>query len=174
MTANCNVPGLKPECCRKMCERYPCFLLNASMVTWDALMQDVCHIYESSEWPHLRTLTYFRFCLLATEKLLFGWRESQEKQRPEVCLFSQAINYLAFHNKWISRAPVPLPVGSWTGTIFVWRGEMTFWYCFQVAFSYTYELRPYLDLLLQMLLITDSWQNHRIHNTLKGKNVWEL
>lgn len=38
----------------------------------------------------------------------------------------------------------------------------------QVAFSYTYELRPYLDLLLQMLLITDSWQNHRIHNTLKG------
>ncbi|XP_068731970.1 ubiquitin carboxyl-terminal hydrolase 9X-like isoform X1 [Montipora capricornis] len=38
----------------------------------------------------------------------------------------------------------------------------------QVAFSYTYELRPYLDLLLQMLLITDSWQTHRIHNTLKG------
>lgn len=38
----------------------------------------------------------------------------------------------------------------------------------QVAFSYTYELRPYLDLLLQMMLITDSWQSHRIHNTLKG------
>ena len=51
---------------------------------------------------------------------------------------------------------------------------LTFWYCFQVAFSYTYELRPYLDLLLQMLLITDSWQNHRIHNTLKGKNVLEF
>ncbi|OWF40886.1 probable ubiquitin carboxyl-terminal hydrolase FAF-X isoform X2 [Mizuhopecten yessoensis] len=38
----------------------------------------------------------------------------------------------------------------------------------QVAYSYTYELRPYLDLLLQMLLLEDSWQNHRIHNALKG------
>ena len=38
----------------------------------------------------------------------------------------------------------------------------------QVAHSYTYELRPYLDLLLQMLMIEDSWQNHRIHNALKG------
>ncbi|XP_074657837.1 ubiquitin carboxyl-terminal hydrolase 9X-like [Tubulanus polymorphus] len=38
----------------------------------------------------------------------------------------------------------------------------------QVAYSYTYELRPYLDLLLQILLLEDSWQNHRIHNALKG------
>ncbi|KAG8589764.1 hypothetical protein GDO81_006516 [Engystomops pustulosus] len=38
----------------------------------------------------------------------------------------------------------------------------------QVAYSYTYELRPYLDLLLQVLLIEDSWQTHRIHNALKG------
>ncbi|XP_052214421.1 probable ubiquitin carboxyl-terminal hydrolase FAF-X [Dreissena polymorpha] len=38
----------------------------------------------------------------------------------------------------------------------------------QIAYSYTYELRPYLDLLLQMLLLEDSWQNHRIHNALKG------
>lgn len=33
--------------------------------------------------------------------------------------------------------------------------------CVQVAYSYTYELRPYLDLLLQILLIEDSWQTHR-------------
>uniref|UniRef100_A0A803YSR4 ubiquitinyl hydrolase 1 n=1 Tax=Meleagris gallopavo TaxID=9103 RepID=A0A803YSR4_MELGA len=39
---------------------------------------------------------------------------------------------------------------------------------FKVAYSYTYELRPYLDLLLQILLIEDSWQTHRIHNALKG------
>ncbi|KAM7041448.1 LOW QUALITY PROTEIN: ubiquitin carboxyl-terminal hydrolase 9X-like [Molossus nigricans] len=38
----------------------------------------------------------------------------------------------------------------------------------QVAYSYTYELRPYLDLFLQILLIEDSWQTHRIHSTLKG------
>ncbi|XP_071949723.1 ubiquitin carboxyl-terminal hydrolase 9X-like isoform X2 [Antedon mediterranea] len=38
----------------------------------------------------------------------------------------------------------------------------------QVAYSYTYELRPYLDLLLQMLLLEDSWQTHRILNALKG------
>ncbi|XP_066267004.1 ubiquitin carboxyl-terminal hydrolase 9X-like isoform X4 [Branchiostoma lanceolatum] len=45
----------------------------------------------------------------------------------------------------------------------------------QVAYSYTYELRPYLDLLLQMLLIEDSWQNHRIHNALKEpQNVQRL
>ena len=41
----------------------------------------------------------------------------------------------------------------------------------QVAYSYTYELRPYLDLLLQMLLLEDSWQNHRILNALKGKQI---
>lgn len=39
----------------------------------------------------------------------------------------------------------------------------------QVAYSYTYELRPYLDLLLQMLTLEDSWQSHRIHNALKGE-----
>ncbi|XP_070258878.1 ubiquitin carboxyl-terminal hydrolase 9X isoform X3 [Myotis yumanensis] len=38
----------------------------------------------------------------------------------------------------------------------------------QVAYSNTYELHPYLDLLLQILLIEDSWQTHRIHNALKG------
>ncbi|XP_076338950.1 ubiquitin carboxyl-terminal hydrolase 9X-like isoform X1 [Tachypleus tridentatus] len=38
----------------------------------------------------------------------------------------------------------------------------------QIAYSYTYELRPYLDLLLHILLLEDSWQNHRIHNALKG------
>ncbi|KAG8178428.1 hypothetical protein JTE90_019137 [Oedothorax gibbosus] len=38
----------------------------------------------------------------------------------------------------------------------------------QIAYSYTYELRPFLDLLLHMLLLDDSWQNHRIHNALKG------
>ncbi|XP_035221479.1 probable ubiquitin carboxyl-terminal hydrolase FAF-X isoform X2 [Stegodyphus dumicola] len=38
----------------------------------------------------------------------------------------------------------------------------------QVSYSYTYELRPYLDLLLHMMLLEDSWQNHRIHNALKG------
>ncbi|CAH7488181.1 probable ubiquitin carboxyl-terminal hydrolase FAF-X [Phodopus roborovskii] len=38
----------------------------------------------------------------------------------------------------------------------------------QVAYSYTYELRPHLDLLLQIILIEDSWQTHRIHNALKG------
>lgn len=44
----------------------------------------------------------------------------------------------------------------------------------QVAYSYTYELRPFLDLLLQMLLLEDSWQNHRILNALKGELLcWE-
>jgi len=38
----------------------------------------------------------------------------------------------------------------------------------QIAFAYTYELRPYLDLLLHMLCMEDSWQNHRIQKALKG------
>ncbi|XP_060232828.1 probable ubiquitin carboxyl-terminal hydrolase FAF-X isoform X1 [Meriones unguiculatus] len=38
----------------------------------------------------------------------------------------------------------------------------------RVTYSYTYELRPHLDLLLQIILIEDSWQTHRIHNALKG------
>ena len=38
----------------------------------------------------------------------------------------------------------------------------------QIAFAYTYELRPYLDLLLYMLCIEDSWQNQRILKALKG------
>ena len=35
----------------------------------------------------------------------------------------------------------------------------------QIAFAYTYELRPYLDLLLHMLCMEDSWQTHRLVNT---------
>lgn len=42
----------------------------------------------------------------------------------------------------------------------------------QIAYSYTYELRPYLDLLLHMLLLEDSWQTHRIHNALKGSYLF--
>jgi ubiquitin carboxyl-terminal hydrolase 9/24 len=38
----------------------------------------------------------------------------------------------------------------------------------QIAYSYAYELRPHLELLLHMLLLEDSWQQHRIHNALKG------
>jgi len=38
----------------------------------------------------------------------------------------------------------------------------------QIAFAYTYELRPFLDLLLHMLCMEDSWQNHRIQKALKG------
>jgi len=37
-----------------------------------------------------------------------------------------------------------------------------------IAFAYTYELRPYLNLLLAMLTLEDSWQNHRILKALKG------
>ena len=33
---------------------------------------------------------------------------------------------------------------------------------------YPYELRPYLDLLLHILLMEDSWQEIRIQKTLKG------
>ncbi|PIK56077.1 hypothetical protein BSL78_06973 [Apostichopus japonicus] len=38
----------------------------------------------------------------------------------------------------------------------------------QIAFAYTYELRPYLDLLRQILMMEDSWQQHRIINALRG------
>ena len=37
----------------------------------------------------------------------------------------------------------------------------------QISYSYNYELRPYLDLLLQLLLVEDSWQTQRILNALK-------
>lgn len=39
----------------------------------------------------------------------------------------------------------------------------------QIAYSYSYELRPHLELLLHLLLMEDSWQEHRIHNALKGE-----
>ncbi|KAG1670256.1 putative ubiquitin carboxyl-terminal hydrolase FAF-X [Nymphon striatum] len=38
----------------------------------------------------------------------------------------------------------------------------------QIAYSYTYELKPYFDLLLHILLVEDSWQSHRIPIALKG------
>ena len=37
----------------------------------------------------------------------------------------------------------------------------------QISYSYNYELRPYLELLLQLLLVEDSWQTQRILNALK-------
>jgi ubiquitin carboxyl-terminal hydrolase 9/24 len=41
----------------------------------------------------------------------------------------------------------------------------------QMGFAYTHELKHYSDLLLDMLIIEDSWQMHRVNNTLKGKLV---
>ncbi|XP_001604458.2 probable ubiquitin carboxyl-terminal hydrolase FAF-X isoform X1 [Nasonia vitripennis] len=38
----------------------------------------------------------------------------------------------------------------------------------QIGFAYTHELKHHTDLLLEMLLIEDSWQLHRVHNALKG------
>lgn len=38
----------------------------------------------------------------------------------------------------------------------------------QVAFSYTYELRPYLDLIMNTLLIQDSFQTQRIMLAFRG------
>ncbi len=37
-----------------------------------------------------------------------------------------------------------------------------------MAFAYTYELRPHLDLLLSILTLEDSWQKHRINAAFKG------
>ena len=42
------------------------------------------------------------------------------------------------------------------------------WCLIQVAFAYTYELRPHLDLLLCILSLDDSWQKYRISAALKG------
>jgi ubiquitin carboxyl-terminal hydrolase 9/24 len=39
---------------------------------------------------------------------------------------------------------------------------------FQLSYVYSYELKPYLDFLLHILLIEDSWQNPRILNTIRG------
>ena len=35
-------------------------------------------------------------------------------------------------------------------------------------------MRPFVDLLLEMTLLNDSWQKHRVVNILKGelKNKW--
>jgi ubiquitin carboxyl-terminal hydrolase 9/24 len=38
----------------------------------------------------------------------------------------------------------------------------------QIAYSYTCEMRPFLELLLAVLLMEDSWQSHRVNNALKG------
>lgn len=38
----------------------------------------------------------------------------------------------------------------------------------QIAYAYCHELRHYIDLLLGMLFMEDSWQTHRIHNALRG------
>ncbi|KAJ8679779.1 hypothetical protein QAD02_015566 [Eretmocerus hayati] len=38
----------------------------------------------------------------------------------------------------------------------------------QIGFAYTHELKHHTDLLLEMLLMEDSWQMHRVHNALKG------
>lgn len=42
----------------------------------------------------------------------------------------------------------------------------------QISYRYNCELRPYLDLLLQLLLIEDSWQTQRILSALKVPEGW--
>ncbi|XP_057300867.1 probable ubiquitin carboxyl-terminal hydrolase FAF-X [Hydractinia symbiolongicarpus] len=39
---------------------------------------------------------------------------------------------------------------------------------FQISYAYTYELRPFLDILLHLLLMNDSWQEHRLKYAFKG------
>lgn len=38
----------------------------------------------------------------------------------------------------------------------------------QCGFAYWHDMRHHTDILLNILLIEDSWQNHRIHNALLG------
>lgn len=38
----------------------------------------------------------------------------------------------------------------------------------QCGFTYWHDLRHHTDMLLNILLMDDSWQNHRIHNALLG------
>lgn len=38
----------------------------------------------------------------------------------------------------------------------------------QCGFSYWHDMRHHTDMLLNILLMEDSWQNHRIHNALLG------
>lgn len=38
----------------------------------------------------------------------------------------------------------------------------------QCGFAYCHDMRHHTDLLLNILLIDDSWQHHRIHNALNG------
>lgn len=38
----------------------------------------------------------------------------------------------------------------------------------QCGFAYWHDMRHHTDLLLNILLMEDSWQNHRIHNALMG------
>ena len=38
----------------------------------------------------------------------------------------------------------------------------------QVFDSYIYEVMPYFDMLVHVLMIEDSWQSHRLHICLKG------
>lgn len=39
---------------------------------------------------------------------------------------------------------------------------------FQISYTYSYELRPYLDILLHLLLMEDSWQTQRLHHAFRG------
>ncbi|XP_065055791.1 probable ubiquitin carboxyl-terminal hydrolase FAF-X isoform X1 [Rhopilema esculentum] len=40
---------------------------------------------------------------------------------------------------------------------------------FQISYTYSYELRPYLDILLHLLLMEDSWQTQRLHHAFRGR-----
>uniref|UniRef100_A0A1A9ZPQ2 ubiquitinyl hydrolase 1 n=1 Tax=Glossina pallidipes TaxID=7398 RepID=A0A1A9ZPQ2_GLOPL len=55
---------------------------------------------------------------------------------------------------------------SWENPLFS-RAVLTelLWQC---GFAYCHDMRHHTDLLLNILLIEDSWQNHRIHNALIG------
>lgn len=39
----------------------------------------------------------------------------------------------------------------------------------QSGFAFWNDMRHHIDLLLNILLMEDSWQSHRIHNALMGK-----
>lgn len=42
----------------------------------------------------------------------------------------------------------------------------------QIGYAFTHEIKYHTELLHAMLLMEDSWQTHRVHNALKGINIF--
>lgn len=174
------------------CSRRRSWTTNQTPISWIVQIAPCCIDVSSMQWYHNGM---FKSKWIGNFAKYFWWstnqsgRSSKTVKRSHAISISenvvsfefmmgmiQIIKYFLFWNSYIKKVIEDVHVGEeglkllqyccWENPIFS-RNVLVelLWQC---GFTYWHDLRHHTDMLLNILLMDDSWQNHRIHNALLG------